>query len=82
MYAGASAIPLVDEIVYFGINAHWETTEVELPGLPANYVWNLYVDTGREPDRVICENDNVILSDRRVKMQGRTVIVAVAHRIG
>lgn len=34
MYAGASAIPLVDEIVYFGINAHWEPLDVELPGLP------------------------------------------------
>ncbi len=81
MYAGASNIPLLDEIVYFGINAHWEETDVELPGLPAGYVWKVYVDTGREADRVICENDNILLYDRHIKLKGRTVLVAVAHRI-
>ena len=82
MYAGASMIPLVDEIVYFGINAHWEIADVELPGLPSGYVWKLYVDTGREPEHVICEHENVTLFDRHIKMQGRSVIVAVAHRVG
>ena len=81
MYAGASNIPLLDEIVYFGINAHWEQTDVELPGLPGGYLWTLYVDTGRDSEHVICENDNVMLYDRHITMQGRTVIVAVAHRI-
>ena len=82
MYAGASSIPLLDEIVYYGINAHWEDTDVELPGLPDGYVWRLYVDTGRERNDVICEDKNVLLIDRHLTMKGRTVFVAVAHRIG
>ena len=82
MYAGASSIPLVDEIVYIGINAHWENADIELPGLPPDYTWHLYIDTGRPADQVICEDDNVILPNRRITMQGRTVIIAVAHRNG
>ena len=82
MYAGASSIPLVDEIVYFGINAHWDQADIELPGLPPNYMWHLYVDTGRDPEHVICENDNVVLENRHILMQGRTVMIAVAHRMG
>ena len=82
MYAGASAIPLVDEIVYFGINAHWESAEIELPGLPADYIWHLYVDTGRPPENVVCEDENVVIANRHIRMQGRSVIVCVAHRIG
>ena len=82
MYAGASSIPLVDEIVYFGINAHWEAADVELPGLQTGYMWKVYVDTGRPPESVVCENENVMLPNRRILMQGRTVMIAVAHRIG
>ena len=80
MYAGASSIPLVDEILYFGINAHWEPTDVELPGLPTGYMWKLYVDTGREAEHVILEHENVMVPNRHVLMQGRSVIIAVAHR--
>ena len=63
------------------MNSHWESADVELPGLPAGYVWKLYVDTGREVDHVLAEKDNIMLYDRHIKMQGRSVIVAVAHRI-
>lgn len=82
MYAGASkGIKGLDEIVYFGINAYWGTVDVELPGLPAGYVWKLYVDTGRSADNVIVENNNIMLYNRRLTMQGRTVIIAVAEKI-
>ena len=82
MYAGSSdGIKGLDEIVYFGINAHWERTDIELPGLPTGYTWKLYVDTGRSADRVICEYDNIMLYNRRLSMEGRSVIVAVAHKI-
>lgn len=82
MYAGASSGYIgLDEIVYFGINAYWDTVDVELPGLPAGYAWKLYVDTGRSVERVICESNNIFLYDRRITMQGRSVIVAVAEKI-
>ena len=82
MYAGAKKDDkTLEEIVYFGINAHWEKTEVELPEIPEGYVWKLYVDTGREPDQVITEDDNVYLYNRRITMEGRSVIAAVADKI-
>ena len=82
MYAGASETrPDIDEIVYFAINAHWEFADVELPGLPTGYVWKLYIDTGRESSDVIVEKNNVMLYDRRIRMQGRSVIIAVAEKV-
>ena len=82
MYAGANENDSSkDEIVYFGINAFWEHVDVELPGLPAGYVWKLYVDTGRNADNVIAEYSNILLHDRRIRMQGRSVIAAVAEKL-
>ena len=82
MYAGAAKDnPSLDEIVYFGINAYWENVDVELPALPTGYVWKLYVDTGRSAENVITEHNNIFLYDRRISMQGRTVIAAVAEKI-
>lgn len=82
MYAGADKNnPALDEIVYFGINAYWERVDVELPALPSGYVWKLYVDTGRSPENVIVENKNIYLYERKIAMQGRSVIAAVAEKI-
>ena len=82
MYAGESeGFKGVDEIVYFGINAYWEKLDVELPGLPTGYVWKLYVDTGKSAENVLCESHNIMLYNRRIAMRGRSVIVAVAHKV-
>lgn len=82
MYAGAKKdAPGVDEIVYFGVNAYWEKVNVELPEIPSNYRWKLYVNTGNSADNVIVENKNVLLNDRRITMEGRSVIAAVAEKI-
>lgn len=82
MYAGAKKdAPSVDEIVYFGVNAYWEKVNVELPEIPSNYRWKLYVNTGNSADNVIVENKNVFLNDRRITMEGRSVIAAVAEKM-
>ncbi len=81
MYAGVRRDnEYEDEIVYFCINAYWECVNVELPELPEGYVWQLFVDTGRNSDDVIVEDKNIIMYDRRFTMQGRSVIAAVAVR--
>ena len=81
MYAGASeTLRDTDEIVYCGINAYWENVDVELPGLPTGYVWKLFVDTGKNAENVICEPHNIMLYNRKISMQGRSVIVAVAQK--
>ena len=82
MYAGANLKnPIDKDIVYFAINAYWEKVRVELPEIPTNYHWKLYVNTGNPADNVIVENQNIILNDRRITMEGRSVIVAVAEKI-
>ena len=82
MYAGANQKnPIDKDIVYFGINAYWEKVKVELPEIPTNYHWKLYVNTGNPADNVIVENQNIILNERKITMEGRSVIVAVAEKM-
>ena len=82
MYAGRpSADDASDDIVYFATNAYWGRVDVELPGLPAGYIWSLCVDTGRAPDKVIAESENLLIRDRRYSMQGRSVIVCAAKKV-
>ena len=82
MYAGAAnekGDP--DEIVYFGINAYWGDLKVELPELPSGYVWKLYVDTGRDAENAIVEDDSEYIYKRIITMKSRSVIAAVAEKI-
>ncbi len=82
MYAGAgkeAGDP--DEIVYFGINAYWGDVKVEFPELPSGYVWKLYVDTGRDAENVIVEDDAEYIYNRNYTMKGRSVIAVVAEKI-
>lgn len=82
MYAGMNRFDKkAYEIVYFGINAYWDNVFVELPELPSGYVWKLCVDTGRNSDDVIVESKNYYIYNRRITMQGRTVIAAVAEKL-
>ncbi|MFD5795924.1 glycogen debranching protein GlgX [Streptomyces diastatochromogenes] len=36
---------VADDHVYIGINAHWESHDLELPGLPEGQAWHLFADT-------------------------------------
>lgn len=82
MYAGASKTKKnTDDIVYYGINAYWNTVHVELPELPENYRWKLCINTGNDANDVIVEDKNIYLYDRHMNMQGRSVFVAIAEKI-
>ncbi len=82
MYAGAKKDnPQNTEIVYFGVNAYWEKVNVELPEIPSNYRWKLYVNTGNPADNVIVEDKNIIIHDRKITMEGRSVIALVAEKM-
>ncbi|MDR2932191.1 MAG: glycogen debranching protein GlgX [Oscillospiraceae bacterium] len=37
-----------DDIVFFGVNTHWEAHGVELPKLPAHMRWRIAVNTGAD----------------------------------
>ncbi|HIW21407.1 MAG TPA: glycogen debranching enzyme, partial [Candidatus Dorea intestinavium] len=46
LFAGYNKEKQKDDIIYIGINAHWEERKVKLPSLPGNYNFYLHVDTG------------------------------------
>lgn len=45
MFAGKGEDSAEDEIVYVGINMHWEPHEVKLPDCPRGYRWRLKMST-------------------------------------
>jgi glycogen operon protein len=40
-----------DDLVYLGVNAHWEDHTLELPPLPAHLFWQLEINTGEANSR-------------------------------
>ncbi len=46
MFAGWNAGEGIDDIVYMGINVHWEKHKVQLPQLPGCLKWRIAVNTG------------------------------------
>ena len=60
------------QIVYVASNAWWEDLEVQLPRLPASLSWEKAVDTWQ------ARQAPCLLSDTRVTVRGRSVMVFVA----
>lgn len=42
-----------DDLVYLGINAHWESKQIELPRLPEGQFWYPVADTARGRDSIV-----------------------------
>ena len=76
MFAGRSQEE--EDIVYLGINAFWKPQQIELPALPANRYWIPVVDTAREEETVIGQEE---ILDRNVYVMGaRSVLICVVKR--
>lgn len=78
MYAGRDKDDTDDDIVYFGINAYWESVKVKLPELKLGYEWVMCVNTGH--DNAILENEETI-HENSITLSGRSVMVAYVRRI-
>ena len=76
MFAGRSQEE--EDIVYLGINAFWKPQQIELPALPANRYWIPVVDTAREEETVIGQEE---ILDRNVYVMGaRSVLICIVKR--
>ena len=76
MFAGRSQEE--EDIVYLGINAFWKPQQIGLPALPANRYWIPVVDTAREEETVIGQEE---ILDRNVYVMGaRSVLICIVKR--
>ena len=48
MYAGRDDADTRDDIIFYGMNAYWETLVMQLPELPNNLQWKICVNTNIE----------------------------------
>lgn len=70
-----------DDIVYIGINAHWEGTEVALPELPPARCWSVAVDTGAlEGNGCYNDAEMPVASGKKLRIAHRSVVILVAKR--
>lgn len=72
MFAGRDSQDRED-ILYLGINAYWETVEVELPRLPEGFSWIALADTSRGVEAIVREK--IRLDQRRYVLNPRSVCV-------
>lgn len=80
MYAGRDEEDTRDDIVFYGINAYWETLYMQLPELPNGLQWKVCVNTFVEyEDGKDMEPLTEFYYKKRVTMPPRTVVVLVAE---
>jgi isoamylase len=75
---GASA---PDELIYVVMNMHWESTWVELPGLPEGMRWHVFANTGAWPAEEIWQPGQEPPLDYQGGLQvgDRSVIILVGR---
>lgn len=73
MFAGRNREDTRDEMIYVGMNMHWESHEMTAPKLPPSYQWMLKVKTGE------CFEVGT-LGENRFCVEGRSVFILEAER--
>lgn len=72
MFAGRNREDTRDEIVYIGMNMHWESHVIKVPSLPDGYQWSLKINTA------VCAQSEP-LSEDCYEMEGRSVLILEAE---
>ncbi|WP_407779908.1 glycogen debranching protein [Actinophytocola sp.] len=69
-----------DDCVYVAANGHWEAHRLELPELPAGWLWRRFADTSAPPQEDSCRpGEETALADQAaVRVGPRSVVVLVA----
>lgn len=79
MYAGRDDKNEEDEIVYIGLNMHWEPQKICLPDLPESFVWKCVADTAERLVEEIHETtDKMPAMENDVMMEPRSAMVLIA----
>lgn len=83
MYAGRDEADTKDEIVFYAMNAYWESLGMQLPDLPEGLQWKVCVNTSVEyEDGKNMEEFTEFQNKRRLTIPPRTVIVLEAETEG
>ncbi|MBD5470476.1 MAG: glycogen debranching enzyme [Lachnospiraceae bacterium] len=81
MFAGRTEGNIEDDIIYIGVNAFWESVDVQLPNLPLGRKWRVLMNTEFEHKRDINYHALTNWTGKdTVKMCPRSVIVAIVEK--
>ena len=80
MYAGRDDADTRDDIIFYGMNAYWETLVMQLPELPNNLQWKICVNTNIEyEDGKDVEAQTEFYYKKTLKVPPRSVVILVAE---
>ncbi len=77
MFAGLNEKTQKDEFIYMGMNMHWKKEKFELPKLPDNKEWYLFLNTDNYFGSDIYElgNEEKLINQKYVIIEGRSIVV-------
>ena len=78
LFAGYDAAQARDDIIYLGINVHWEAHSLTLPHLPGGLHWHIAVNTG-DKEHILFEAPLPVLAGDSLLIGARSVIVLVGR---
>lgn len=78
LFAGYDSTLAKDDIVYLGINVHWEAHIMTIPKLPDGLHWHVAVNTG-DKNNLVFEEPLPLLSSDAFLIGERSVILLVAE---
>jgi glycogen operon protein len=79
MLAGRDQKDDEDEIIYIGINTHWQKQRVKLPVLPLGFQWRMAVNTGLpEGQEIVEEACKMKAAKFEITFEPRSVVILVA----
>ena len=79
-YAGRDDADTRDDIIFYGMNAYWETLVMQLPELPNNLQWKICVNTNIEyEDGKDVEAQTEFYYKKTLKVPPRSVVILVAE---
>jgi glycogen operon protein len=80
MYAGRNEADTKDDIVFYGVNAYWETLIMQLPELPNGLEWKICVNTFWEyRDGKNMEEETDFYYKKTLYIPPRSVVILVAE---
>ncbi|MBR3538402.1 MAG: hypothetical protein IKN79_04955, partial [Eubacterium sp.] len=78
MYAGRNDTDTADDVIYIGMNMHWEYFTMQLPAPPDGHIWRLLADTFKE--NAPLDETYVPEKENRITLGPRSIIIAIAEK--
>lgn len=80
MYAGRNDDDTEDDIVFYAMNAYWDTLQMQLPELESSFRWKVCVNTDIEYDDGKDAGEYTEFNHNHLKIPARTVIILTAEK--